>query len=179
MIAKKTILITGGARSGKSRYAERRAAELGPRRVYIATATAQDEEMTRRIAEHRKHRDEEWVTIEEPIEITSLLLAQRGSIDCAVVECLTLWLSNLLLQRDAKIAKDRVQELLEILPTLDFNTVFVSNEVGWGIVPDNVLARSFRDLAGWANQRIAALANEVVLMVAGIPNVVKKETGCS
>ena len=177
-MAKQVILITGGARSGKSNYAEMRAAELGRRRLYVATAEAKDEEMTQRIAEHRKRRGKVWATIEEPVELSSALLAQRGQTDCALVDCLTLWLSNLLLQRDAQYAEKKVQELMAVLPRLDFHVVLVTNEVGWGIVPENVLARQFRDLAGWANQRIAATANEVVLTVAGIPMIVKKAAPC-
>jgi adenosylcobinamide kinase/adenosylcobinamide-phosphate guanylyltransferase len=172
-VAKQIILVTGGARSGKSKYAEQRARELGPRRLYIATAEAKDEEMAQRIAEHKRRRGNDWATVEEPVELSSALLAQRGRTDCALVDCLTIWLSNLLLHRDGNFAEDRVEELVETLPRLDFHAVLVTNEVGWGIVPDNALARQFRDLAGWANQRIAAAANEVVLAVAGIPMIVK------
>ncbi|MEX0806446.1 MAG: bifunctional adenosylcobinamide kinase/adenosylcobinamide-phosphate guanylyltransferase [Candidatus Binatia bacterium] len=177
-MAKQIILITGGARSGKSKYAEQRAGELGPRRLYIATAEPKDEEMAQRIAAHQKQRGNEWNTIEEPVELVQALLARRGAIDCALVDCLTLWLSNLLLRRDGQYAEEKVEKLVKIMPRLDFHVVFVTNEVGWGIVPDNQLARQFRDLAGWANQRMAATANEVVLTVAGIPMIVKKGTVC-
>jgi adenosylcobinamide kinase/adenosylcobinamide-phosphate guanylyltransferase len=177
-VTKQIILVSGGARSGKSKYAEQRAGELGGRRLYLATAEAKDEEMAQRIAEHKKRRGNDWATIEEPVQLSSALLAQRGRTDCALVDCLTIWLSNLLLHRDANFAEDRVEELVETLPRLDFHVVLVTNEVGWGIVPDNALARQFRDLAGWANQRIAATANEVVLTVAGISMIVKKATPC-
>jgi len=177
-MARQIILVTGGARSGKSRYAEERAAELGTRLLYVATAEAKDEEMTQRIAEHKRRRDDEWTTIEEAVQLAEVLLAQRGRTDCALVDCLTLWLSNLLLRRDTKYAEEKVEELLKILPLLDFHIVLVTNEVGLGIVPDNPLARQFRDLTGWTNQRIAAIANEVVLTVAGIPMIVKKNTAC-
>ena len=177
-MGKKTILITGGARSGKSKYAENRSAALGSRRLYIATAEAKDEEMAQRIAEHRQHRGGDWITIEEPMELSATLQSQQGQVDCAMVDCLTIWLSNLLLRHDSKNAKEKVTELLATLPRLDFHLVLVTNEVGWGIVPDNPLARQFRDLAGWTHQRIAAAVNEVVLMVAGIPMTVKKETEC-
>ena len=177
-MAKQILLITGGARSGKSKYAEQRAEELGARRLYIATAEAKDEEMAQRIAEHKKRRGNDWATVEEPVELSAALLAQRGRIDCALVDCLTIWLSNLLLHRDAEVAGDKVENLVETLPGLDFHLVLVTNEVGWGIVPDNRLARQFRALAGWANQRIAAAANEVVLTVAGIPMILKKATPC-
>jgi adenosylcobinamide kinase / adenosylcobinamide-phosphate guanylyltransferase len=174
-MVKEIILITGGARSGKSSYAEQRARELGPRRLYIATAEAKDAEMRQRIEEHKRRRGKEWVTIEEPIELAETLLAQRAQTDCALVDCLTLWMSNLLLQYDRRFVEEKVGQLLETASRLDFHLVFVTNEVGSGIVPDNPLARQFRDLSGWANQRIAAAANEVLLVVAGIPMIVKKE----
>jgi adenosylcobinamide kinase / adenosylcobinamide-phosphate guanylyltransferase len=178
-MANQIILVTGGARSGKSTYAEQRAGELGSRRLYLATAEAKDEEMALRIAEHQKRRGSQWLTIEEPIELADVLLARRNQIDCAVVDCLTLWLSNLLIQSDENYLEEKVETLVEILPRLDFHVVLVTNEVGWGIVPDNPLARQFRDLAGRVNQRIAAIATEVILTVAGIPMVVKKSTLCS
>ena len=170
------ILITGGARSGKSQYAEQRVRAMGGRSVYVATAEANDEEMAQRIAEHRKRRGQQWRTIEEPLELTQALLAERGKTDCALVDCLTLWLSNLLLRHNDKYASEKVDELIEKLTQLNFHLVLVTNEVGWGIVPDNPLARKFRDLAGWTNQRMAQAANEVVLMVAGIPMIAKSRS---
>ena len=172
------ILVTGAARSGKSGYAEQRCGKMGDRRLYIATAEAKDEEMAERIAEHQNQRGKEWITIEEPLALTEALTGQRGKIDCALVDCLTLWISNLLIARDGTYAMEKVEQLLEILPRLDFSALFVANEVGWGIVPDNPLARKFRDLTGWTNQRIAQTADEVILMVAGIPMIVKKGTAC-
>jgi adenosylcobinamide kinase/adenosylcobinamide-phosphate guanylyltransferase len=135
--------------------------------------------MRERIAAHQKRRRSDWITVEEPVELAATLLAQRGRTDCALVDCLTLWLSNLLLRRDAKYAEEKIAELVQMLPQLDFHILLVTNEVGWSIVPDNLLARRFRDLAGWANQRIAAAATEVVLTVAGVPMIVKKGTQCS
>jgi len=177
-MAKEIILITGGARSGKSRWAEQRATALGARPLYLATAEAKDEEMAQRIAAHRKRRGDQWRTIEEPLELTAALLAERGRTDCALVDCLTLWISNLLIRHDEKSAPEKVKELIEQLPQLNFHLIFVTNEVGSGIVPDNPLARQFRDLAGWTNQRIAEAANEVVLMIAGIPIIAKQEAPC-
>jgi adenosylcobinamide kinase/adenosylcobinamide-phosphate guanylyltransferase len=177
-MAKQIILITGGARSGKSKYAEQRALKLGARRLYVATAEAKDKEMTERIAEHKKRRGKEWSIVEEPVELAEALIAWRSRADCAVVDCLTLWFSNLLLGRDGNNAAKKIEELVETLPKLGFHVVLVTNEVGWGIVPDNPLARQFRDFSGWANQRIAAAANEVVLTIAGIPVVVKQGTIC-
>jgi adenosylcobinamide kinase/adenosylcobinamide-phosphate guanylyltransferase len=179
MKSDRIVLITGGARSGKSRYAEERAQEAGARRLYLATAEAKDEEMARRIAEHRKRRGEEWITVEEPIELSRQLLRYRGQVDCALVDCLTLWLSNLLLRQDEEAAVKRIDELVDTLKLLDFHIFFVTNEVGSAVVPDNALARSFRDLVGLANQRIAEAADEVILMVAGLPMIVKKGAACS
>ena len=175
-MANPIILVTGGARSGKSKYGEQRVMATGPRRLYVATAEAGDEEMVRRIARHKKQRGGQWTTIEEPVELTEVLLAWRGRVDGALVDCLTLWLSNLLLRRDGKQVEEKVEQLAATLPRLDFSVLLVANEVSWGIVPDNPLARQFRDLAGWANQLIAAVATEVILMVAGIPLTIKKTT---
>lgn len=177
-MAKEIILITGAARSGKSKYAEQRVLALGSRRLYVATAEADDDEMTQRIAAHQNRRGSAWTTVEEPVQLGETLLAWRGRIDCSLVDCLTLWLSNLLLRGGQSTVEENVESLLRVLPQLDFPVVFVTNEVGAGVVPDNPLARQFRDIAGWANQRIAAVANEVIIMVAGIPMIVKKEAGC-
>ena len=173
------ILITGGARSGKSIYAEGRAAELGERRVYLATAEAKDEEMSQRIADHRKRRGNRWTTIEAPLEISAALLAQRGKADSALVDCVTLWISNLLIRYGKEFTEKKVEEFIRRFPDLDFHLVLVTNEVGWGIVPDNALAREFRDLAGWTNQQLVKAADEVILMVAGVPLNVKKAVLCS
>jgi adenosylcobinamide kinase / adenosylcobinamide-phosphate guanylyltransferase len=167
------VLVTGGARSGKSSYAEARARELGERRLYIATTEANDEEMRRRIEEHKKRRGDDWAVIEEPLQLAETLLARRAQTDCALVDCLTLWLSNLLLRYNDEYAREKVQQLVETTRQLDFHLILVTNEVGWSIVPDNSLARQFRDLSGWANQKIAAAANQVILVVAGLPMIVK------
>jgi adenosylcobinamide kinase / adenosylcobinamide-phosphate guanylyltransferase len=173
------ILITGGARSGKSRYAEQRALEIGARPLYVATAEAKDEEMVDRIAAHQKRRGARWHTIEEPLALVEALMAQRGNTDCALVDCLTLWISNLLIRHGDKAASEKVEALIETLPQLNLHLVFVTNEVGWGVVPDNPLARKFRDLAGWTNQQMAQAATEVILMVAGMPMIAKKLAPCS
>lgn len=173
-MARGIVLITGGARSGKSRYAEDRAARLGTKLLYLATGEPGDEEMAHRIAEHRKKRGERWLTVEEPLEVGRALAEQEGKVDCAVVDCLTLWVSNLLIQRGEESVAKATEDLMEGLPQLTFHLLFVTNEVGWGIVPDNPLARQFRDLAGWVNQRLAEAASEVILMVTGVPVVIKK-----
>jgi adenosylcobinamide kinase / adenosylcobinamide-phosphate guanylyltransferase len=173
-MAAEIILVTGAARAGKSRYAEGRARELGARRLYIATAEPNDEEMRRRIEEHKTRRGDDWDTVEQPLQLAETLLEQRRQTDCALVDCLTLWLSNLVLRYGVDYAQEKVEQFVQTTRQLDFHLILVTNEVGWGIVPDNSLGRQFRDLSGWANQRIAAAANEVVLMVAGIPMIVKK-----
>ena len=149
---------------------------MGGRPLYVATAEANDEEMAQRITEHRKRRGTRWRTIEEPLELAGSAAGRTWQTDCALVDCLTLWISNLLIRHDDKYAREKVEELIEKLPQLNFHLVFVTNEVGSGIVPDNPLARKFRDLAGWTNQRMAQAANEVILMVAGVPIIAKKRT---
>jgi len=178
MSERRIVLITGGARSGKSRYAEERARAAGSRCLYIATAEAKDEEMVRRIAEHRERRGKEWITVEEPIELTNRLLGCRDKIDCALVDCLTFWLSNLLLREEEAVVLRKIDELVDALTLLDYDLYFVTNEVGSAVVPDNALARKFRDIVGFTNQRVAEAADEVVLMVAGLPVIVKRERSC-
>jgi adenosylcobinamide kinase/adenosylcobinamide-phosphate guanylyltransferase len=157
--------VLGGARSGKSHHAEALIAAHPPRWRYVATGQAFDDEMRERIATHQARRDARWETMEAPLDLAAAL-----AVDAPVlVDCLTLWVSNLLLA-------DRDPDWPGLLAALDVRaapTVLVSNEVGLGIVPDNALARRFRDIAGLLHQRVAARADRVVLMVAGIPMVVK------
>ena len=174
---RRIVLITGGARSGKSRYAEERAREIGARLLYVATAEAGDEEMARRIAAHRARRGAEWTTVEAPLEIASALVKTRG-FDAAVVDCVTLWLSNLMSRGDETYIRRAVEEFIAAARAFDAPLFIVTNQLGAGIVPDNPLARAFRDLAGRTNQRLAAAAEEVVLMVAGVPLFVKGERAC-
>lgn len=165
-----TILITGGARSGKSRIAEARCLLMGSPATYIATAQADDTEMLTRIAEHQARRGPEWHTIAEPTELVSALQTSDGN-GPRLVDCLTLWLSNLMLaERDWRGAGS---DLLAALAQQTSPVVLVTNEVGMGIVPENALARAFRDAAGTINQWVAAEADEVVLAVAGLPVKVK------
>jgi len=167
------MLILGGARSGKSRYAEGLIAALpppwNPPWIYVATAEPGDEEMRARIAAHRARRGPSWQTVEAPQELAeAVILAQPAPV---LVDCLTLWLSNLMLI-DADIEAETVR-LERALEAATAPIVLVSNEVGSGIVPEHPLGRSFRDLQGALNQRIAARADRVVLMVAGLPLAVK------
>jgi adenosylcobinamide kinase/adenosylcobinamide-phosphate guanylyltransferase len=163
-------LVLGGARSGKSRYAEWLIASSRPPWIYIATAEAMDDEMAERITAHRARRDAGWRTVEAPHDLAGALAAiPAGS--AVLVDCLTLWLSNRML---AEADMDQEIEHLEtVLSKLDGAVVLVSNEVGLGIVPDNALARRFRDQQGILNQRLAARATRVVMMVAGLPVPVK------
>jgi adenosylcobinamide kinase / adenosylcobinamide-phosphate guanylyltransferase len=162
-------LVLGGARSGKSQYAESLVTALPPPWTYVATAEARDAEMAERIAAHRARRGAGWRTIEEPHDVASILAADEGTI---LVDCLTLWLSNRML---AGADMDAEINALEVSLDVCLNPkVLVSNEVGFGIVPDNALARRFCDLQGRLNQRLAARADRVVLVVAGLPLMVKE-----
>jgi adenosylcobinamide kinase / adenosylcobinamide-phosphate guanylyltransferase len=165
-------LVLGGARSGKSRYAESLITALPPPWLYLATAEALDEEMTERIAMHQQRRAAGWQTIEAPRDLAGALEAAPAEAPM-LIDCLTLWLSNCMLA-NADVDAEMVR-LEEALRRRGGTVVLVSNEVGFGIVPDNALARRFRDLQGRLNQRIAALADRVILVVAGLPLTVK---GC-
>ena len=166
----KSILITGGARSGKSTMAERMTLSLGPRAIYIATAQAWDDEMRERIAEHRARRGPQWQTVAEPLDLVGALRDSDGT-EPRLVDCITLWLTNLILaERDWRA---EVEALTGLIGQQHAPVIFVTNEVGSGIVPDNALARSFRDAAGWTNQRLASTCDELWLCVSGHPLKVK------
>jgi adenosylcobinamide kinase/adenosylcobinamide-phosphate guanylyltransferase len=163
-------LILGGARSGKSAWAEHIASNSGLDVVYLATATAQDAEMAQRIAAHRRRRPVQWRTVEEPLDLAQRLQVEAAPGRLILVDCLTLWLTNLLLGPGLE---PHMSALLNGLPRLAGPTLLVSNEVGWGIVPENALARQFRDEQGRLNQAIAAGANDVTLIAAGLPLTLK------
>ena len=167
-------LVLGGARSGKSAYAERRAAETGLDKVYVATSEAYDEEMRERIARHKAMRAEAgWHTIEEPLALAETLAGERGGDRVILLDCLTLWVTNLMMaDRDVEVAASDLVDALSA--TTGQGPLFlVSNEVGLGIVPDNAMARAFRDHAGRLHQRLAAIAEEVVFVAAGLPMTLK------
>ncbi len=164
------ILITGGARSGKSTRAEARAKAFPGRPVYVATAEALDSEMAARIATHRARRGTDWLEREVPLDLVPALVATDGD-GARLVDCLTLWLSNLM--HAERHWESDVNALVDALRRLQSPVVLVSNEVGLGIVPDNALARSFRDAAGTMNQAIAAAADEVEFVIAGLPMKLK------
>jgi adenosylcobinamide kinase / adenosylcobinamide-phosphate guanylyltransferase len=164
-------LVLGGARSGKSRYAESLVLRSGLQPVYLATGEPLDDEISVRIAEHRRRRDERWRTVEEPLALAETLERESRRNRCVLVDCLTFWLANLLTaERDIAAA---ISRLAECIPDLPGPLVLVANEVGLGIVPDHPLGRDFRDHAGLLNQRIAALAETVRFVVAGIPIQIK------
>lgn len=163
----KTTLVLGGARSGKSVFAERLVAQSGLDAVYIATGQAYDDEMNERIATHKERRGSIWTTVEEPLDLTGALAAHAGEERAVLVDCLTLWLTNLMMaERDITAETAR---LVAAIPELPGMVLFVSNEVGLGIVPENRMAREFRDHAGRLNQAIAAAADEVYFIAAGLP----------
>jgi adenosylcobinamide kinase / adenosylcobinamide-phosphate guanylyltransferase len=167
-------LVLGGARSGKSRYALDLAGTFPPPRLYMATAEAGDEEMAARIAQHRRDRGAGWDTVEAPLDLAAALDRAQGRYEVILVDCLTLWLSNWLIRAGGRAEFERVcTEFAAVLETTTTPTILVTNEVGWGIVPDNPLAREFRDRAGWLHQLISAAADLVVLLVAGLPLTLK------
>ncbi|WP_108820289.1 bifunctional adenosylcobinamide kinase/adenosylcobinamide-phosphate guanylyltransferase [Pseudovibrio sp. Alg231-02] len=160
-------LVTGGARSGKSAYAEKLVISSGRRPTYIATGQAFDGEMEERIAHHKMQRGDLWDTVEEPLELVRVLETHASSDRAILVDCLTLWLSNLMHgSRDWTVELERLEAVLSSLPC---PVVFVGNEVGMGIVPENAMARAFRDEAGRLNQRIADLCHFVMFVAAGQP----------
>ncbi|MHA7772684.1 bifunctional adenosylcobinamide kinase/adenosylcobinamide-phosphate guanylyltransferase [Roseibium sp. M-1] len=167
----RTALVLGGARSGKSRFAERLVEETGFPKLYVATGAAHDAEMGKRIALHRQQRGDTWKTIEEQTDLAGILAAESRPDRAILVDCLTLWLSNLLFaKRD--LAEETAQ-LCAAVPRLAGPVVFVSNEVGMGIVPENRLSRSFRDAQGRLNQVMAGVCSKVVFVAAGLPILLK------
>ena len=172
-IAHTVTLVLGGARSGKSRYAQRFAEDHWPRPVYLATAQALDSEMADRVRLHQSQRGPRWRTVEEPIEVARTIASPALDGDGILMDCVTIWLSNVLLQEGEDACTRRRTELLEALRARRNAVVLVSNEVGMGIVPESALGRTFRDLAGWLNQDLAAVADTVVFVAAGLPLVLK------
>ena len=168
-MSSRLTLVLGGARSGKSRYAEGLITALPRPWIYVATGEALDAEMGERIAAHRARRGEGWTTIEAPRALAAALTEEAAA--PVLVDCLTLWLSNLMMAEAA--IEDEIEHLVAALAKARAPVVVVANEVGSGIVPDNALGRRFRDLQGGLNQRIAAQADRVVLMVAGLPLTLK------
>lgn len=188
---KRVTLLLGGARSGKSHRAQDLAGRY-QRVAYVATAQAFDDEMRRKIRRHQSDRPQQWTTIEEPYELGRVLKERAGEFDVVMVDCLTVWISNLLAGAEhisvaAEKAEEpenhpadfppemerRMEDLVEALKTAPVPVILVSNEVGWGVVPPYALGRQYRDALGELNQRIGRMADDVVLMVAGLPLVLK------
>ncbi|BCR03731.1 adenosylcobinamide kinase/adenosylcobinamide phosphate guanyltransferase [Desulfuromonas versatilis] len=163
--------ITGGTRSGKSEYAQRLAEQCPGPLLYVATAGIHDGEMAERVRLHRLARGERWQTLEEPLDLAGKLPSAAAGAGAVLIDCVTLWLTNLLLHHGEDEAQvlGEVERFIGALPLVEAPLFLVSNEIGFGIVPENRLARRFRDLAGTANQRLAAAAAEAWLVVSGIP----------
>ena len=168
--------VIGGARSGKSSFALREAAKIEGRKAYIATAQALDDEMTERIRKHKDERGAEWDTFEEPVKVPEIIADIKDKYSVIVLDCLTIWLSNMMCSNID--CNTKIDDLITVLKnsqlsTLNSRLFIVSNEVGMGIVPENELARRFRDMAGFLNQKAAEIADEVYLVTAGIPTKIK------
>ncbi len=166
-----SVLILGGARSGKSAFAEKLAAESRLKKIYLATGRAFDREMEDRIVKHRQDRGEGWTTIEEPFKLVETLTTESTANRVILVDCLTLWVTNLMMEE--KNLETEFETLCQCLVQLKGPVIFVSNEVGQGIVPDNNMAREFRDHAGRLHQMIASEAETVYFVTAGLPQKLK------
>ena len=167
-----TILVTGGARSGKSVFAEKRTKQLGSSLIYIATSEVIDSEMKKRVEEHQARRGSEWQTLHAPINLTEALIETDGKGPC-LVDCVTFWLNNLIFHDEDIDAA--TQELITVLNERSDPVVLVTNEVGSGIIPENALARRFCDEAGRLNQTISQIADEVYVSISGIPLQIKPD----
>jgi adenosylcobinamide kinase/adenosylcobinamide-phosphate guanylyltransferase len=171
----KIIFIIGGCRSGKSTYAMQTAEKVpAEQKIFIATCVPQDDEMKQRVARHQRERSQNWVTVEAPLDLPEAILQNNRKGDVILVDCLTLWVSNLLIEiGDENKIEDTISQLIKALEKATCPIVLVSNEVGTGIVPENKLARQYRDIIGLVNQAVAKTASKVIWMVAGIPVTVK------
>ncbi len=170
-------LVLGGARSGKSRYAEQVAIESGIPVIYIATAEAEDAEMQARIEKHRQDRPQHWQTVEEPIKLANVIQQYSSSNSCLLVDCLTLWLTNILFDRQGNeqqsLFEQESQALFKTLDVFSGQLVMVSNEVGLGIVPIDKMTRRFVDEVGLLHQKIVSYSDKVVLVTASLPQILK------
>lgn len=171
---KKLIVVTGGTKSGKSNFAVKIARGLGNRVVFLATCIPQDEEMKKRVALHQKSRPPHWETVEEGENVVSVLREVKNSCQVVIIDCLTLFISNLLVSgKTGREIRDEVEKTAKEALVAPYHVIIVTNEVGSGLVPENQLGRRFRDIAGEANQIVAGYAHEVYLMVSGIPLKIK------
>ena len=180
MVVNKNIstLVIGGCRSGKSDFALKLAeSEQNMNKIFIATLQALDDEMNLRIQKHQSQRDDKWKTIEEPLNIAHIIKNVTSESTLILVDCITLWISNILLAPNYNYSIEKsIDDLLKSIEKVNGKIIIVSNEVGAGIVPDNKLSRQFRDYAGFANQKIASIVNNVFFTVAGIPIHIKKSS---
>jgi len=172
---KNTVLVLGGCRSGKSSHALELAKQIpGDKKIFIATCVPFDKEMKQRIVHHQKERSQSWSTVEAPVLLPRAIMENSRKKNVILVDCLTLWINNLLLETDdQENIAENIRQLTEVLKKTQCPVILVSNEVGTGIVPENRLARLFRDSAGLANQKVAACSDRVIWMVAGIPVKIK------
>jgi adenosylcobinamide kinase/adenosylcobinamide-phosphate guanylyltransferase len=168
------VLVLGGARSGKTGFAEKLAMRAGDRPLYLATAQALDDEMRERVKIHQQQRHKRFATMEEPLALAGALETAAARHDVILVDCLTLWITNLLVA-NRNVAEAVGDLAATLVKTTETTVILVSNEVGWGIVPDNAMARMFRDLAGSTHQRLAEICTDVHLIVAGLPMTLKGE----
>lgn len=172
-VEKELLFVVGGARSGKSSWALRYADEHYRNRVFLATARVVDEEMAERVRLHKEARGSNWQLVEEPLEVAEVLRTKCSDSEVVLIDCLTIWLNNILFEKGEALLRRYQEDLLKAFSERERAIVIVANEVGAGIVPDNALGRKFRDLAGRLNQEVAALADKVVLVVAGLPLFLK------
>jgi adenosylcobinamide kinase/adenosylcobinamide-phosphate guanylyltransferase len=171
--AKKLIFVLGGARSGKSSWALQYAEARYESFLFLATARSLDDEMAERIRLHKLSRGPDWQLVEEPIEIADALRTRCGDVETVLIDCLTVWLSNVMFEKGFEKIDSYRDDLLTTLSAREKNIIVVSNELGLGIVPENPMGRKFRDLSGQCNQHIAAIADTVVFLTAGLPMVLK------
>ncbi len=171
------MLVLGGAKSGKSSFALDICDGMDKKHIFLATAQAWDQEMEERIQNHQEERDDKWHTVEEPVDIVDRIQELDSEDTVILIDCLTLWLSNLFMKYEKDYASiyQVIEELANKLNNIRGTVVAVSNEVGWGIVPENAISRKYRDIAGFTNQRIASVAGKVVITFAGLPMVLKDE----
>ena len=172
---KEITFVIGGCRSGKSTYAMQTAEKIpAEQKIFVATCVPRDDEMKRRVARHQKERSQTWVTVEAPLNLPEAILQNSRSGDVVLVDCLTLWVSNLLMETgDESKIEEAISQFIKAIEKAAGPVVLVSNEVGTGIVPENALARQYRDIIGRVNQAVAKTADKVIWMVAGIPVTIK------
>jgi len=166
-------LVLGGARSGKSHYAQQLAEQTGKQLVYIATATAGDNEMKLRIEQHQRQRLASWSTVEEPLKLADVITQYADNEHCILVDCLTLWLSNCMASENAEAIEQQCDHLVETVNAINTDLIMVSNEVGQGIVPMGELSRQFVDESGRMHQKLAQVCERVVFIIAGLPQILK------